>query len=266
MDSGLVLERRDANVLWLTLNQPEKRNPLSSEMIAALSGLLEKGYTDETVRVIVLASTGPVFSAGHDLSEMNQRADEDAAAFSERVGSILEKCATMMKGMVNAPKPVIACVQGTATAAGCQLVSACDLAIAASDAGFCTPGVNVGVFCTTPLVGIGRNLSRKHAMEMALTGDIFRADDAVQFGLSNRHVSGNELHKETEALANKIASRSAQSIRDGKHIFYQQIEMPLSDAFSLANEAMRAAVTKTEDAEEGRRAFLDKNTPKWDGL
>ena len=266
MDSGLVLERRDANVLWLTLNQPEKRNPLSSSMITTLSGLLERGYADETVRVIVLASTGPVFSAGHDLSEMNQRADEDAVAFSERVGSILEKCATMMKSMVNAPKPVIACVQGTATAAGCQLVSACDLAIAASDAGFCTPGVNVGVFCTTPLVGIGRNLSRKHAMEMALTGDIFSADDAVQFGLINRHVSGNELHKETEALANKIASRSAQSIRDGKHIFYQQIEMPLSDAFSLANEAMRAAVTKTEDAEEGRRAFLDKNTPKWDGL
>jgi enoyl-CoA hydratase/carnithine racemase len=266
MGSELVLERRDANVLWLTLNQPDKRNPLSSEMIDTLSGLLEKGYTDEAIRVIVLASTGPVFSAGHDLSEMNQRADEDAAAFSERIGSILEKCASMMKGMVNAPKPVIACVQGTATAAGCQLVSACDLAIAASDAGFCTPGVNVGVFCTTPLVGIGRNLSRKHAMEMALTGDIFGADDAVQFGLINRHVSGNELHKETEALASKIASRSAQSIRDGKHIFYQQIEMSLSDAFSLANEAMRTAVTKTEDAAEGRRAFLDKNTPKWDGL
>ena len=188
MNSELVLERRDANVLWLTLNQPEKRNPLSSAMIATLSGLLEKAYADETVRAIVLASTGPVFSAGHDLSEMNQRADEDAAAFSERIGSILEKCATMMKRMVNAPKPVIACVQGTATAAGCQLVSACDLAIAASDAGFCTPGVNVGVFCTTPLVGIGRNLSRKHALEMALTGEFFDARDAERFGLINRHV------------------------------------------------------------------------------
>ena len=266
MNSEFVLERRDEAVLWLTLNQPERRNPLSSEVIETLSGLLEKAYADETVRAIVLASTGPVFSAGHDLSEMNQRPDEDAAAFSKRIESILEKCAAMMMGIVDAPKPVIACVQGTATAAGCQLVSACDLAIAASDAGFCTPGVNVGVFCTTPLVGIGRNLSRKHAMEMALTGDIFSADAAVQFGLINRHVSGNELQKETEALAHKIASRSAQSIRDGKHIFYRQIEMPLSDAFSLANKAMRDAVTKTEDAEEGRRAFLDKNAPQWDGL
>lgn len=266
MNSELVLVRQDAGVMWLTLNQPEKRNALSSEMIAALSALLDKAYADETVRAIVLASTGPVFSAGHDLSEMNRREEEDAAAFSKRIEIILENCAAMMMGIADAPKPVIACVQATATAAGCQLVSACDLAIAASDAGFCTPGVNVGVFCTTPLVGIGRNLSRKHAMEMALTGDVFSADDAVQFGLINRHVSSNELHQETEALAQKIASRSAQSIRDGKHIFYKQIEMPLSDAFSLANKAMRDAVTQTQDAEEGRRAFLDKNSPKWTGL
>lgn len=265
MNSELITVHQEAAVLWLTLNQPEKRNALSSAMIAALSASLDKGYTDETVRVIVLASTGPVFSAGHDLSEMNRGEGEDDAAFSTRIETILESCAAMMMGIVNAPKPVIACVQGTATAAGCQLVSACDLAIAASDAGFCTPGVNVGVFCTTPLVGIGRNLSRKHAMEMALTGDMFSADDAVQFGLINRHVSGNELRKETDALAGKIASRSPQSIRDGKNIFYQQIEMPLSDAFSLANKAMRDAVALTEDAEEGRRAFLDKRPPKWSG-
>merc|ERR1711965_751492 len=156
-------------------------------MIAALSNAIEMGNEDPAVRVMVIHSSGPAFSAGHDLTEIQLRSEEDSAIRQERVQSLLEACAALMTRIMHAPKPVIACVQGIASAAGCQLVSACDLAIASEQATFCPPGVNIGVFCTTPLVGIGRNVSRKHAMEMALTGDVFSADDAVQFGLINRH-------------------------------------------------------------------------------
>jgi len=188
MSMPFVKEERVGQVAWLCLNRPDQRNPLSLAMIQALTSALESAYTNSSIRVIVISAEGPVFSAGHDLKEMERGADEGQEDFAGRIENILAHCAAMMTGIVRAPKPVIACVQGTATAAGCQLVSACDLAIAASDARFCTPGVNIGAFCTTPLVGIGRNLSRKHAMEMALTGDMFSAEDAVNFGLINRHV------------------------------------------------------------------------------
>jgi len=263
MDTEPVKTRREKGVFWVTLNQPEKRNPLSSKMIDALSSALNEAYADSQTRVIVLTAEGPVFSAGHDLSEFNAGEGEDETARRARIDDLLENCAQMMMGIVNAPKAVIACVQGTATAAGCQLVSACDMAIADSDVHFCTPGVNMGVFCTTPLVGIGRNLSRKHAMEMALTGDMFSADEAVQFGLINRHVGGNRLIGETGLLADKIASRSSQAIRDGKAAFYRQIDMPLADAFNHANKVMRDAVLSGGDADEGRRAFFEKREPVW---
>ena len=249
--------------LWITLSQPQKRNALSTSMLQALSAALSQGYNDPHTRVIVLTALGPVFSAGHDLAEMSPKPDESAQTRDQRVKDILQLCATMMMGIVNAPKPVIACVQGTATAAGCQLVSACDLAIADSAAQFCTPGVNISIFCTTPLVGIGRNVSRKHAMEMALTGDMFSAAQAQAFGLINRHVAGDALHGETKALADKIASRSAQGIRAGKAAFYHQIDLPLAEAFAYANEEMRCAVTSDGDAIEGTAAFLEKRPPKW---
>lgn len=204
-----------------------------------------------------------MFSSGHDLRELQPKEAESPDEFQVRVRGILESCAALMQGIVAAPKPVIASVQGTATAAGCQLVSACDLAIAASDAQFCTPGVNVGAFCTTPLVGIGRNLTRKHAMEMALTGDMFSAEEAIKFGLINRHVPAESLRAETSALAQKIASRSAESIRGGKAAFYRQVEMPLADAFEYANQVMLEGVTGSADAEEGRRAFIEKRAPVW---
>lgn len=255
---------QDGAVLWLTLNRGKQRNPLSSQMIGALTETLSAAYADDSVRVIVITAEGPVFSAGHDLKELHRTEDESVEAFRRRVTGILESCARMMSGIVEAPKPVIASVQGTATAAGCQLVSACDLAIAADTAHFCTPGVNVGAFCTTPLVGIGRNLSRKHAMEMALTGDLFSAEDAVGFGLINRHVPADRLREETAALAAKIASRSAQSIRGGKAAFYAQVEMPLREAFTYANEVMLNAVTSGGDATEGRQAFIEKREPRWD--
>jgi len=256
-------EQTDA-VLWLTLNRGRQRNPLSSQMIAALTDALREGYESDSVRVIVITAVGPIFSAGHDLKELHRTEDESAQDFRNRVTGILESCAAMMSGIVAAPKPVIASVQGTATAAGCQLVSACDLAIAADSAHFCTPGVNVGAFCTTPLVGIGRNVSRKHAMEMALTGDMFTAEDAVSFGLINRHVPADRLREETAALAGKIASRSAQSIRGGKAAFYAQVEMPLKEAFTYANEVMLNGVTSGGDAAEGRQAFIEKREPRWD--
>lgn len=263
MNQQPIETEQDGHVLWLSMNQPEKRNALSSDMINALSDALEQGYGDPQTRVIILRANGPVFSAGHDLSEMSPRDGEDKATFDQRIKDILNMCASMMMGIVNAPKPVIACVEGTATAAGCQLVSACDLAIAASEAQFCTPGVNIGIFCTTPLVGIGRNLSRKHAMEMALTGDMFSAAQAQTFGLINRHVARQDVHNETKALADKIASRSAQGIRAGKAAFYHQIDLPLEQAFAYANEQMRCAVTADGDAQEGREAFLQKRPPEW---
>jgi enoyl-CoA hydratase/carnithine racemase len=251
-----------SGVVWLTLSQGQRRNPLSSEMLTALGNCLNDAYNDEAARVIVITAEGPVFSAGHDLSEMARRESENQDEWRARVLAILELCAEMMQGIVHAPKPVIACVQGTATAAGCQLVSACDLAIASSDAKFCTPGVNMGAFCTTPLVGIGRNLSRKHALEMALTGEMFDAATAESFGLINRSVPSDSLIEETQLLADRIASRSSQAIAGGKSAFYQQIEMPLPDAFAFANEVMLDGMTSS-DSRAGVKAFMEKREHKW---
>lgn len=257
-----VLVERVAHVLWLTLNRPAQRNPLSSGMIAALAGELGAAREDPRVRAIVITSTGPVFSAGHDLREMGPRQGESAARRSIRIRQILDDCAGMMLAIVHSPKAVIACVQGTATAAGCQLVSACDLAVASEQAQFCTPGVNIGTFCTTPLVGIGRNIQRKHAMEMALTGDLMSAADAVRFGLVNRVVPAGVLREAAADLALKIAGKSARAIRAGKETFYRQIDMPLEEAFNYATEAMVRGLLSA-DAEEGTRAFLEKRSPHW---
>jgi enoyl-CoA hydratase/carnithine racemase len=257
-----VLAETSDHVLWLTLNRPERRNSLSSEMIESLHRAITAANEDPEVRVIVIASSGPVFSAGHDLREMGRQAGESDEAREVRARGVLNNCAQMMLGIVHSPKAVIACVQGTATAAGCQLVSACDMAIASDNAQFCTPGVNIGMFCTTPLVGIGRNIHRKHAMELALTGDLFSADDAVRFGLVNRAVAAGELQAETLSLAKKIASKSAQGTRSGKEAFYRQIDMPLEEAFEYAGEAMLEGMA-TADAAEGTRAFLEKRAPRW---
>ena len=263
MTAPFVTHQRDNAILWLTLNRPDRRNPLSSDMIDALSSAIETGNKDPAVRVMVIRSSGPAFSAGHDLQETRRRNDEGQSDWQARVDQLLQDCAAMMTSILHAPKPIIACVQGIASAAGCQLVSACDLAIASEDATFCTPGVNIGTFCTTPLVGIGRNLSRKHALEMALTGDQFDAATAERFGLINRSVPATELEQATQELAGKIASRSAESIARGKSTFYQQVEMPLDKAFELANQVMRDNLTSDGDAREGIGAFLEKRDPEW---
>ena len=262
IDSLVTTSEKDA-VLFVTLNRPERRNPLSSDMIAALSAAIEAGNEDPETRVIVIKAAGPAFSAGHDLRETRRRDAEDQTDWQVRIDQLLQDCAAMMTSILHAHKPVIASVQGIASAAGCQLVSACDLAIASEDATFCTPGVNIGAFCTTPLVGIGRNLSRKHALEMALTGDQFDAATAERFGLINRSVPASKLVQATEELANKIASRSAESIARGKSAFYQQLEMPLDKAFELANQVMRDNLTSEGDAKEGIGAFLEKRDPEW---
>ncbi len=257
-----VLEQLQGHVQWLTLNRPGQRNPLSSGMIAALSSAIAAAGANPQVRVVVLAGSGPVFSAGHDLREMSPRPGETDEQRAVRVRQVLDDCAAMMLAIVHSPKAIIACVQGTATAAGCQLVSACDMALASDQASFCTPGVNIGTFCTTPLVGIGRNIHRKHAMAMALTGEMIPAADAVRFGLVNEAVPAADLHAAVEQLAGRIASRSAQAIRAGKETFYRQVDMPLEQAFAFATEAMVKGLLSV-DAAEGTRAFLEKRSPVW---
>jgi len=259
---AFIIENTRNHVRWLTLNRPKQRNPLSSDMLATLTDALSRAGEDPGVRAIVIAGSGTVFSAGHDLREMSRQEGEDLAALQTRIRTILESCATMMMSIVNSPKAIIASVQGTATAAGCQLVSTCDLAIAADTAAFCTPGVNMGGFCTTPLVGIGRNVHRKHAMALALTGDAITAEDAVRFGLINEAVPADRLLQRTTELAEHIASKSAQGIRNGKADFYKQVELPIDEAFAYANEAMIRAMT-SPDAEEGKAAFFDKRSPQW---
>ncbi len=264
MDNSYVLANEQDCTLWLELNRPERRNPLSSEMINALSQELESGYLNKSIRTIVIASSGPAFSAGHDLLEIQRKNHESEVDWHNRIGVLLDSCAKMMIGIVNAKKPVIACVQGIASAAGCQLVATCDLAIASTDAKFCTPGVNIGVFCTTPLVGVGRNLSRKHALEMALTGNYFDSITAERFGLINRHVPAEQLKRETQELAKTIGSRSSESIAIGKSTFYRQIETPIEEAFAIANKVMLENLVSQGEAKEGMQAFLQKRTPNWD--
>ena len=247
-------------VLWLTMCRPHKGNALSLGSITALMEALEAAYSDKRVKVIVLSAEGRIFCAGHDLYEMSSGKGLRQTRADQR--EILTHCRDMMMTIIHGDKPVVACVQGIATASGAQLVSSCDLAIAADTATFCTPGVNLGSFCTTPLIGVGRNMHRKHAMEMALTGDTFSAADAVRFGLINRTVSPERLREETEVLAQKIATRSSEGVRHGKRAFYQQIDMPLEEAYLVGIGKMIDACS-TEDARRGFQAIQTKSTPVW---
>ncbi len=261
-EQAFIISEMSGSVCWLTLNRPQQRNPLSSGMIAAIGEGIQAAVNDSRVRVIVLAGSGPVFSAGHDLAEMSGPLPDNSIDREQHLRTILDSCAEMMLGIMHCPKAVIACVQGTATAAGCQLVSACDLALASEEVNFCTPGVNIGSFCTTPLVGIGRNMHRKHAMELALTGDMVSAEDAARMGLINRTVPEAQLRAAVEELAQRIASKSAQGLRSGKAAFYRQIDMPVEEAFEYAREEMIKVLT-CEDSDEGIRAFFEKRKPEW---
>lgn len=260
-DDALVLASRDGAVLTLTLNRPQARNALSEGLMAALQAALDTAGHDPTARVVIIAANGPAFSAGHDLKEMTPHwQDGDRGRrYYER---LLKQCAKLMQTIVRLPKPVIAQVQGVATAAGCQLVASCDLAVAADTARFATPGVNIGLFCSTPMVALSRNVARKEAMEMLLTGDMITANRAREIGLINRVVPADALRDETLKLAQHIASKSGVSIRIGKEAFYRQLELGLSDAYAFASEVMTQNMLEAE-AEEGICAFIDKRDPKW---
>jgi enoyl-CoA hydratase/carnithine racemase len=260
MSETLVLSAREGHVLRLTLNRPAARNALSEGLMAALQAALDAAKDDGS-RVIVLAAEGPAFSSGHDLKEMTaHRAAPDKGR--DAFARIFAQCSRLMQTVVGHPKPVIAQVQGIATAAGCQLVASCDLAVASEAARFATPGVNIGLFCSTPMVALSRNVARKHAMEMLLTGDMIEAGEARRFGLVNRVVAPAALAAETMALAAQIAAKPRATVKIGKEAFYRQLEMGLSEAYDYASRVMTENMLHAE-ADEGIGAFVEKRQPRW---
>src|SRR5690554_3039232 len=253
----LVRVHTEKGVATVTLNQPERRNSLSVALLEALSGVLERIAGDGSVRVVVLSAAGKVFCAGHDLREMREQFDSHDFQLQ-----LFQQCSKVMQQIVNLPKPVIARVAGVATAAGCQLVASCDLAVAEKGARFATPGVNIGLFCSTPMVALSRNVSRKHAMEMLLTGELIDAVRAEQIGLINRVVEPEALDETVYKMAATIAGKSGYTQKIGKEAFYRQLEMPLADAYDYTARVMATNMT-AEDAQEGISAFLDKRDPNW---
>lgn len=251
----------EGGILRLTMNDMKRRNALSEEMMATLGDALQQAESDQSVRVIILAANGPAFCAGHDLKQMTAgraNADNGHAYFTH----VLSTCSAVMQSFVNHSKPIIAEVTGVATAAGCQLVASCDLAVAAETASFSTPGVHIGLFCSTPMVALSRNVSNKAAMEMLLTGGMVTALKAERIGLVNEVVASESLTETTMAMASTIASKSSMTLATGKKAFYAQREMALSDAYAYASQVMVENMLK-HDAEEGINAFIEKRPPVW---
>ncbi|MCF3975130.1 enoyl-CoA hydratase [Paracoccus salsus] len=261
MNEILLRDLDGDGVLRLTLNDARRRNALSEAMMAALGAALAEAGSDPAVRVVILAADGPAFCAGHDLKEMTagRAAPDRGRAYFSRVMSL---CSGVMQAIVTCPKPVIAEVTGIATAAGCQLVASCDLALAAETAQFSTPGVHIGLFCSTPMVALSRNVHSKHAMEMLLTGDMIPAARAAEIGLVNRTVAPDALREATLEMARRIASKSSMTLATGKRAFYAQREMTLAEAYDYASKVMVENML-ARDAEEGIGAFIDKRAPHW---
>lgn len=258
----IILREDHGPVAMLVLNRPEARNSLSQEMIDTLTAEIARVRDDKNVRALIIAANGPGFCAGHDMKQMTaRRADADKGrAFFDHM---FKSCAKMMMSIVHLPKPVIAAVGGTASAAGAQLVASCDLAVASREAYFATPGVNIGLFCSTPMVALSRNVSNKHAMEMLLTGNLIPAQRAYEIGLVNRVVDAETERHEALELANKITSKSAHTLKIGKEAFYRQRELDLESAYRYTAEVMTENML-ARDAEEGISAFVEKRTPKWE--
>ena len=251
----------EGGVRVLTLNNSTTRNALSQEMLAALSAAVAEAAEATSVRVLVISAEGPAFSSGHDLKQLTaHRVDDDdgRAYFDETFAA----CSTFMQALPALPKPVIAAVEGMAAAAGCQLVATCDLAIAGTSARFLTPGVSIGLFCTTPMVGLVRNVARKHAMEMLLTGEPIDAREAHRIGLVNRVVAEGTALDEAVELARRIAARSAMTLATGKRAFYDGIDRPMRDAYDVASRVMVENML-ADDAAEGIAAFVEKRNPVW---
>jgi enoyl-CoA hydratase/carnithine racemase len=256
MMMAILLEEREHGVLRLTFNRPQARNALSAALMTTLIEALGRAGADRETRVVVIAGSGSAFCAGHDLREL--REDPRRETY-ERIFAL---CSELMLTIVRLPKPVIAEVHGVATAAGCQLVATCDLAVAAEEARFATPGVNIGLFCSTPMVALSRAVGRKAAMEMLLTGELIDAARAHSLGLVNRVVPRAELRAAVDALAGQIAGKSAFTVKIGKEAFYRQAELDLAAAYRYAAEVMTTNML-ARDAEEGIDAFLEKRTPVW---
>jgi enoyl-CoA hydratase/carnithine racemase len=258
----VLLRERNGEIAVLVLNRPHPRNSLSEALLIALSEAFTEIAADKSVRAVVLAANGVAFCAGHDLKELTaRRADADGGR--EYFRQIMTISSGMMQQIVNLPQPVIAAVQGTASAAGCQLVATCDLAIASTAGKFGTPGVDIGLFCSTPMVALSRNVARKHGMEMLLTGKMLSAEDAARIGLINRVVALGEERKTAIALAKEIGSKSSYVLKIGKQAFYRQAELGLAAAYAYASEVMTENMM-ARDAEEGICAFIEKRDPTWE--
>lgn len=261
--ANLIEVERAGAVAVLTLNRPAARNALSVAMLDAISGAVRTLAADTSVRAVVIAAAGPAFCAGHDLKELTARRtdpDRGRAFFADT----LQRCAAMMLAIMHAPKPFIAAVEGAAAAAGCQLVATCDLAVAGANATFATPGVNIGLFCSTPMVALSRNLPRKRAMEMLLLGVPIGAEAAAGYGLVNRLAAAGGARAAAIALGQSIASKSPLTVAIGKEAYYRQLEQPVAEAYAYASEVMVRNML-ARDAAEGIGAFIEKRPPNWNG-
>jgi enoyl-CoA hydratase/carnithine racemase len=258
----VLLRDRDGDIAILTLNRPQARNSLSEALIVALATAWTDIAADKSIRAVVVAANGPAFCAGHDMKELTaRRTDPDGGRGYFR--HIMTTCSAMMQQILNLPQPVIAAVQGVATAAGCQLVASCDLAVASATARFATPGVDIGLFCSTPMVALSRNVARKVAVEMLLTGDMVPAEKAAQIGLINRVVAAGTERDAALALARQIAGKSSHVLKMGKQAFYRQLELGLAEAYAYAAEVMTENLM-ARDSEEGICAFIEKREPTWE--
>ena len=257
-DDKVLLRYNARDIAWLTLNRPKAYNALSSDLMSELISSLNSIANERDIKVVVIKGAGKGFCAGHDLQEMKVNNNE---TFLE---NFFAQCCVLMQAIVNLPQPVIAQVHGTAAAAGCQLVASCDLAFADDNATFATPGVNIGLFCSTPMVAVSRKINRKKMMEMLLLGDKIDSKTAVEHGLINRRVPGKFLNEAVSEVANKIASKSPLTLKIGKEAFYKQLEMPLSEAYEYTSKVMIQNM-QARDAEEGISAFIEKRLPVWTG-
>jgi enoyl-CoA hydratase/carnithine racemase len=262
-NSSVLLERPEEGICVVRLNRPAARNALSLAVLSELTGAFEDLGRDPSVRAIILAANGPAFCAGHDLKELTSRRG-DADGGKAFYVATMTACSQLMQVMVACPKPIIAAVHAMATAAGCQLVATCDLAVAAQGAKFCTPGVNIGLFCSTPMVALSRNVPRKRAMEMLLLGELMSAESAAEYGLVNRVVPVDDVLEGALEFARRIAAKSPATVAIGKEAFYRQVEQPLAEAYDYAAVVMVENMLH-QDAKEGIGAFLDKRQPKWKG-
>tara|TARA_B100001123_G_scaffold439842_1_gene577545 strand:+ start:144 stop:956 length:813 start_codon:yes stop_codon:yes gene_type:complete len=259
IQKSILSYKLEQEIATITLTNPEKRNPISLLLIRKLQTILDKISSDKKVKVVIIESQGPVFSAGHDLNEVKSlRKDLD------KLNDLFKACSKMMTSIVRLPKPVIAKVDGLAAAAGCQLVASCDLVYASNTSSFCTPGVNIGLFCSTPMVALSRSVNKKQSMEMLLTGEVIDANTAHRFGLVNKIFDVPKLDSKVKEIALNIAQKSPLILAIGKEAFYEQIEMTLDDAYTYTSQIMVKNM-QTLDATEGIKAFVEKRKPKWQG-